>query len=195
MGDFNARIGGQLADEKYIGPFTAETRNEPGHRMSSFAEAQQLYVANGFFPKPIQKRWTWQSADGVTRSEVDYVLCDDMRTVTNVEVLSRFDARSDHRIVRATLMLDLPQLKRNRILNGKRKIPSMVSDELLRANVEAAEWPSYADKRINARYESLEETLLKCVRAAKVKKPRASGSRITEATKTLMKRLRVAHRN
>ncbi|KAH7709040.1 reverse transcriptase [Aphelenchoides avenae] len=194
MGDFNARIGSQLAGEQYIGPFTDEARNEPGQRMSSFAEAKQLYVMNSFFPKPVRKRWTWQSADGVTRSEVDYVLCDHAQTVTNVEVLSRFEARSDHRIVRA-LMLNLPQLKKDRIQNGKKKIPSTVSDELLRTEVEGAEWPSHSDKRINARCESLEAKLLDCVKAAEFRRPSQRGSRITEETKTLMKRLQMLKQN
>lgn len=45
--------------------------------MSAFAESKKLYVMNIFFEKPRQKRWPWLSADCVTRSDIDYAMCDD----------------------------------------------------------------------------------------------------------------------
>ncbi|KAH7693749.1 reverse transcriptase, partial [Aphelenchoides avenae] len=189
MGDFNARTGRGQPGEAFVGKFSAENRNPAGHRMTAFAESKKLYVMNSFFEKPRRKRWTWQSADGTTRSEIDYVLCDDRWCVQNFEVLSRFMARSDHKIVRATLLLDLPGMKRKRALAGKQKMPAEIDQAKLRAEVRTVNWNASGDSRINERYEQLEETLMRCVKTAEVKPRKASEPRIKPETRTLLAEL------
>ncbi|KAH7693025.1 reverse transcriptase [Aphelenchoides avenae] len=61
IGDFNARLGRRKEDEHYIGTHSAEQRNESGEMLAAFAESHRLYVANSFFDKPPNKRWTWRS--------------------------------------------------------------------------------------------------------------------------------------
>ncbi|KAH7684588.1 protein F43G9.7 [Aphelenchoides avenae] len=157
--------------------------------MVTFAEANKLYVMNSFYQKPRLKRWTWQSADGITRSELDYVLCDDKNCVLNVEMLTRFEARSDHRIVRATLKLDLPKMKRDRALAAKRKLPTTISERMLQSKVADADWKIEADQRVNEHYEALETTLLQCIKESEVRRASCREPRITDETRALMRRL------
>ncbi|KAH7691316.1 reverse transcriptase [Aphelenchoides avenae] len=190
MGDFNARTGTGEFGEQYVGKFSAEERNEAGQRMVTFAEANKLYVTNTFYQKPRKKRWTWQSADGVTRSELDYILCDNKNCVLNVETLARFEARSDHKIVRATLNLDLPKVKRDKALAAKRKLPTTISDRLLQRKIADADWKTESCQRVNEHYKALENTLLECVKESKVKRAACREPRITEETRALMRRLK-----
>lgn len=64
-GDFNAKLGKGEDGEKYIGKFGLHQRNERGHKLAEFAEAEQLYVMNSFFKKRLNKRWTWEAPNGV----------------------------------------------------------------------------------------------------------------------------------
>ncbi|KAH7707537.1 reverse transcriptase, partial [Aphelenchoides avenae] len=189
MGNFNARTGRGQPGEGFIGQFSAEQRNSAGHRMTAFTESKKMYVMNTFFEKPRRKRWTWQSADGTTRSEIDYVLCDDRSCVQNFEVLARFMARSDHKIVRATLLLDLPGMKRKRALLGKKKVPAEIDPAKLRAEVRSANWNDSGDSRLNERYEQLEKTLMRCVKTAEVKRRKANESKIKPETRALLAKL------
>ncbi|PIO59984.1 hypothetical protein TELCIR_18536, partial [Teladorsagia circumcincta] len=58
MGDFNARIGSRRPGEVYIGPHSAEERNEAGQRLANFCELHHLYHGNSQFLKPPRRRWT-----------------------------------------------------------------------------------------------------------------------------------------
>lgn len=58
MGYFNARTGRGAADKKYVGRFSAETRDEAGQRMAAFVGAKNLYITNSFSEKPRGKRWS-----------------------------------------------------------------------------------------------------------------------------------------
>ncbi|XGW03201.1 hypothetical protein V3C99_014865 [Haemonchus contortus] len=43
MGDFNAWVGSRKHGEVFIGPHSADERNEPGERLASFCEPHHLY--------------------------------------------------------------------------------------------------------------------------------------------------------
>ena len=61
---------------------------------------------NSFFSGKIQRKWTWASADGTTKNEIDYIITNRKPTVRNVTVLNNFRTGSDHRLVRAKVMLN-----------------------------------------------------------------------------------------
>lgn len=48
-------------------------------------------------------------------------------------------ARSDHSVIRATLLLNLPGMKRKRALGSKQKVPTAVDIRKLRAEVRTAQ--------------------------------------------------------
>jgi hypothetical protein len=108
MGDFNARIGQDGGNERHCGKHCTGRRNTRGDALAAFCEDNDLYVANGFFKKPTSRRWTWRNKNGSgQKEEIDYVLTRRRTTVTDVQVLSRFDAGSDHRLVRAVIRTPL----------------------------------------------------------------------------------------
>ncbi|KAI1700097.1 craniofacial development protein 2 [Ditylenchus destructor] len=92
--------------ETYIGTHDADARNESGEKLAAFAQSNHHHVSNTFFQKPLRKRWTWKSNLPTTaNSEIDYVLCNRRKLITNIEHIDRLAVRSDHRMVRATIRI------------------------------------------------------------------------------------------
>src|ERR1700704_4118103 len=80
---------------------------------------------NSFFTGKIQRKWTWASADGVTKNEIDYIITNCKSTVKNVTVLNNFTTGSDHRMVRARIMLNThfqraKLIKKNDMIDAQR---------------------------------------------------------------------------
>ncbi|KAH7699433.1 protein F43G9.7 [Aphelenchoides avenae] len=148
--------------------------------MAAFAESHRLHVMNTYFEKPKNKRWTWHSPSFDQFNELDYVLCDDRRSVTNVEVLGRFGCDSDHRPVRATLRLDAKRMKKSLVLSSQKRV-STFDEKTLKRAVSAAHWATSG--RTNERYEQLTATLTSCLKAAEVPKKKEFRSRLTAETR------------
>ncbi|XP_063957603.1 craniofacial development protein 2-like [Lytechinus pictus] len=95
MGDFNAKVG-KMEDnsEVMLGKFG--TRNDRGDRLLEFALSRGLEVMTSFFKKKEHRKWTWQSPNGTTRNEIDFILTNRPDIVKDVSVLNRFNTGSDH---------------------------------------------------------------------------------------------------
>uniref|UniRef100_A0A914WUD7 Reverse transcriptase domain-containing protein n=1 Tax=Plectus sambesii TaxID=2011161 RepID=A0A914WUD7_9BILA len=102
MGDFNAKIGMQQRNERALGRFGFGVRNERGERLANFCNNNRLFVLNTLFRKSPQRKWTWRSPNGTTKNEIDYIISNDMRNVTDVSVLNSFNTSSDHRLICTT---------------------------------------------------------------------------------------------
>lgn len=117
VGDFNAKVGIQGEGESIIGRYGLGTRNHRGQMLVNFLQMEGLYLMNSFFKKKPQRRWTWQSADKVTRNEIDFIMADKKRIFTDVSVVNRFSAGSDHRLIRGTINIDI-RLERTRLMRS-----------------------------------------------------------------------------
>ena len=107
VGDFNAKLGKREEEsEVSIGNFSFDQRNERGDTLLNFLQQHDLFAMNSFFSGKIQRKWTWASADGTTKNEIDYIITNRKSTVKNVKVLNNFTTGSDHRLVRAKVMLN-----------------------------------------------------------------------------------------
>ena len=102
LGDFNAIVGSRLPGERFVGPHSSGGRNARGETLVDFCESQKLFAMNSFFRKGRTRRWTWRSPNNQTFNEIDLFLTPSRRYISDVNVLAKFDAGSDHRLVRAT---------------------------------------------------------------------------------------------
>ncbi|KAH7673098.1 reverse transcriptase [Aphelenchoides avenae] len=191
MGDFNARIGQNEPDELYVGQQSAEQRNDAGTRLAAFAEAQKLYVANTLFEKPCLKRWTWQLSDLKTKSELDYVLYGDRKSIQNLEVLNQFNARSDHRLVRATIRVDMKKLRRKALLRRPCR-PTELDEAKFQKLVAEADWSGQGGGRMMEQYKRLQATLTQCATGAVIRKESTRHTWKTPETEDLLKQLQQA---
>ena len=107
MGDFNAKIGEcQPEEETIIGKFGYGQRNARGDTLLEFAAQHKFIVANTFFEKRKDRYWTWESPDGNTHNQIDYILSSQRGIIQDCGVISRVDIGSDHRMVRAKVHLN-----------------------------------------------------------------------------------------
>lgn len=121
-GDFNGKIGQKsTTDADNVGNFGVGIRNQRGDMLVNYLNKENLYCLNTYFKKPKQRKWTWKSPDGETRNEIDFILSNNRKICTDVSVLNRFDTNSDHRLVRASLSLNL-KTERNKLIRTD-KIP------------------------------------------------------------------------
>lgn len=61
---------------------------------------------NTFFRKRESRKWTWRSPNGEHKNEIDFILCDNLGVMQDVEVLGRVRC-SDSRMVTSWITLDL----------------------------------------------------------------------------------------
>lgn len=124
IGDFNSKIGKKEDNtETQIGVYGLGERNPRGDKLIQFAQGQSLKVSNTFFRKRPKDKWTWRSPDGTVKNEIDYILCDNIQVIKDVEVIKNLNFNTDHRMVRSTI-----QVKRKHIRNKlyKLKLPKEI---------------------------------------------------------------------
>lgn len=121
-GDFNAKLGKREdVSESSIGNYGYDQRNERGDTLLNFLQQHNVYAMNSFFPGKPQRKWTWASADGRTKNEIDFIISNQKSIVKNVTVLNRFTTGSDHRMVRAKVVLNTRK-ERERMVTKKSKV-------------------------------------------------------------------------
>ena len=108
MGDFNAKIGQKKPSEhsnSIMGAYCYGERNERGEKLLQFALTNQFTIINTIFKKNIKNLWTWTSPDHQYRNQIDYIMSNDAKLVSNMEILNNKTFPSDHRLLRATIHL------------------------------------------------------------------------------------------
>uniref|UniRef100_A0A914W212 Endonuclease/exonuclease/phosphatase domain-containing protein n=1 Tax=Plectus sambesii TaxID=2011161 RepID=A0A914W212_9BILA len=103
MGDFNASVGQQIAEEQAIRQFGWGEHNERGQMLVNFCEARKIVIGNTLFKKGNGRKWTWRRANGETLNEIDFVLSSHQEILTDASVLNKFTTGSDHHLVIARI--------------------------------------------------------------------------------------------
>jgi hypothetical protein len=98
----------QLEEESpAVGKFGLGSRNENGNRLVQFAIENNLKIANIFFKKRKNRKWTWLSPDENIKNEIDHLLINDETIVKYVDCIVTFKFPSDHRPIRC--IIKIPQ--------------------------------------------------------------------------------------
>ena len=98
IGDFNAKIGTNNSNnERCMGNFCSGTRNNRGEQFIDFANHCNLKIANTFFKKKMQRRWTWRSPNDMNKNEIDYFLTDKIRNIKDVSAINQVNSGSFRR--------------------------------------------------------------------------------------------------
>jgi len=116
-GDLNAKLRKkQTEEETSLGCYEIGERNERGNLLLQFLLHHQLAAMNTFFRKAEHRKGTWISPDGRTKNEIDFIITDKKQIVTDVTILNKLSVGSDHRMVRAKIVLNL-RTERNKLVN------------------------------------------------------------------------------
>uniref|UniRef100_A0A7I4Z4L0 Reverse transcriptase domain-containing protein n=1 Tax=Haemonchus contortus TaxID=6289 RepID=A0A7I4Z4L0_HAECO len=98
VGDFSAKIGPRrTAEELHIGTHGVEW-NEQGERLSEFIMTTHTIHGNSQFVKPTHLRWTRELPGGQFHIEIDHIIFNRRFCLTDVAVVPKFYAGSDHRL-------------------------------------------------------------------------------------------------
>ncbi|XP_033103855.1 craniofacial development protein 2-like [Anneissia japonica] len=97
MGDFNAKLGKcEAGEELTLGTFGIGQRNRRGERLTEFAVEQKLIITNKLFKKNKKRYWKWESPNGLTKNQIDFIMTSQRGIVKNCEVITTVDIVSDH---------------------------------------------------------------------------------------------------
>ena len=112
MGDFNAEIRKTTYPmETATAKFGFELRNESGDTFVEWARSRKYKSLNTMFKKKTGRRWTWKSPNGVTKTEIDYILTNKPDIDTDVTVINQVNIGSDHRLVMIKLDVEVERDK------------------------------------------------------------------------------------
>ena len=114
---------------RHVGPHGFETVNWNSTKFLDFARSHGLRVAGSWFQLPQAHPWTWYFNTSAVAKEIDHVLSDGRwRIIQNCRV----DRSADHRLVVATLKL---QLKSRRMVPSQPRLDvgKLKDEEVLRS--------------------------------------------------------------
>lgn len=164
LGDFNSRIGPDSQSPR-IGNFTSEQWNENGHRFVEMLSTTRIFHMNSRFQKNPNKRWTWKSPNGSTKSEIDHFCCNRPWCVEDVHVVPSFSGGSDHRLLRARVLL---KRKLSKKIKHTKPLANVIQELNSEAFLDASE--GYDWSRAIDDYDQLISGILECAEKSYTKK-------------------------
>ena len=189
IGDLNAKIGCRKLEEDLImGKYGYGERNERGKRLIEYAFEYKLAIMNTFFKKKDNRKWTWISPNQKFKNEIDFIMTNKPKSITNIEVINKINFASDHRLVRATVNLNTPKKTRTNFRPTFSKLKS--SEEKgrftneLKVNIENL---TMNQNDVQMCYNLLEETILNSLKKINVNKNDKENSILSNSTKELIK--------
>nr|XP_013189558.1 unnamed protein product [Amyelois transitella] len=200
IGDFNAKVGKrEELSETFMGRFGFGDRNPRGRVLVSFLQCHKLYHLSSYYEKRPERKWTWLSPGGRHKNEIDYIFSSHRYIVQDVSVLNKFNTRSDHRLVRATLYINA---KLARYTSLKKANSSKIDTVSLKINAEqyrALLEKSIPDKPLEALTidelnSHLSKTMINAATEIAKRKPN-SHNKLSEETKALLQKRREMVRN
>ena len=106
LGDFNSKVGKEDFYKGTIGMHSLHNiTNDNGLRLITFAASRSSVIRSTCFPHRRIHLQTWNSPDGVTKNQIDHVLCDIRHATSILDVRSMRGANidSDHHLVQARI--------------------------------------------------------------------------------------------
>ena len=98
-----------------MGKFGYGEENERGEKLLNFCLNNNLVIANTMtYKRKAKHQWTWESPDGVTKNQIDYVLVNKKwrTSITSCRAFPGADIGSDHQLLLAGVRI---KLKRQRM--------------------------------------------------------------------------------
>ncbi|VDL74458.1 unnamed protein product [Nippostrongylus brasiliensis] len=185
-GDFNARIGPRSLGERFIGPNSAEIRNDAGEILADFCETFHLYHGDSLFFKSPKRGWTHCSPNGPHLHELDHILCN-RKVFTDVGVVPSFNTGSDHRLLRARLHFDRMQVCLTQIRQKQTRI-KRIDIDVLQSMMDSGSFDMFAD--IDDDYSRITNIITTLASKCSEASPNHSSQRITDATRSLLEKRR-----
>ncbi|CAF2172469.1 unnamed protein product, partial [Rotaria magnacalcarata] len=108
MGDWNVKVGSKSVTG-ITGNFGLGDRNEAGDKLLDFCQNNSLFITNTCFQQPKRRLYTWTSANGQYKNQIDYILCS-QRWRSSIQLAKTrpgADCGSDHELLIAKFSMKL----------------------------------------------------------------------------------------
>jgi len=111
IGDWNVKIGSQETPG-VTGKFGLGVQNEAGHRLIELCQENRSIIANTIFQQHRRRLYTWRSADGQQRNQIDYIICSQRwrSSIKSAKTRLGADCGSDHELLIAKFRLKLKKV-------------------------------------------------------------------------------------
>jgi hypothetical protein len=112
-GDWNAKIGNDNTGwNSVMGRYGFGDRNDRGERLLEFATTHRLFICNTGFQHKADRKWTWESPDGVHKNMIDVILVQQRwkSSVINCRTFQSADIGSDQSLVLCDIKLHLKKI-------------------------------------------------------------------------------------
>ena len=115
MRDFNAKVGDDVQIEGLIGKHGLGVCNERRHMLIDFCIGNSLCVTNTMFQQHPRRKYTWTSADGTVRNQIDFITVQSRwkSSIINCHKLPGADCGTDHQLLVAIWKLRLKRIKKD----------------------------------------------------------------------------------
>ena len=115
IGDFNSKVGNGK-EKDIVGLYGLGERNESGQFLVEFADRNNLFLCNTWFQQKTTAQHTWTSPNGMTKNQIDYILCSKRfrNGIMNCKTRTGADCGSDHNPVIAKIQIKLKTKKQHK---------------------------------------------------------------------------------
>ena len=121
-GDFNAKVGKRINEERCMGSYSTGERNQSGQLLTDFCERNELFLGNTAFQHPARHITTWsqQRVNKVSQTvknvfnQIDYILVEGSKKhcMMDARTYAGTETYSDHRLLIAKIEADWTSLYR-----------------------------------------------------------------------------------
>ena len=117
LGDWNAKVGSQ-GTPRVTGKYGLEVQNEAGQRLIEFCQENTLVIEHNFFQQHKKRLYTWTSADGQYRNQIDYILCSQRwrSSIQSAKTRPGAHCGSEHELLIAKFRLKLKKVGKTTML-------------------------------------------------------------------------------
>ena len=114
IGDCNAIVGRQETPG-VTGKFGLGVQNEAMQKLTEVCQEITLVIVNTLFQQHKRRLYTWTSADGQHRNQIDYILCSQRwrSSIQSTKTRRGADCDSDHELLIAKFRLKLKKVGEN----------------------------------------------------------------------------------
>ena len=90
-----------------------ELRNERDDNLIGWATSRKYKIMNTMFQKKAGKSWTWKRPNGVTKTEIDYIITNRTYIITDVTFNNQVNIGSDNIMIMSNIKLDVDVERQN----------------------------------------------------------------------------------
>ena len=144
-------------------------------------------MANTYFKKNPNRKWTWQAPNGTTKNEIDFILANKITTIKDISVLNKFQTGSDHRLVRARIVFDF-KLERSKLTQKPATFGININNPIKNSE----KYEETLNEKLHEDIDSpqLIKTVLECAKEIGGPQQQNKNTKLTNETKALLRQRR-----